>query len=110
MPTCPRCDQTVAADAVVCPHCRLELKAYGHPGMTLYRAEQDTYLCDTCRYHLDDTCNFPQRPTAKTCTLYEDVNAVTPPPAVYRIPWWRRHLGWIALGVVVAVSLAIALL
>ncbi|WP_104545802.1 zinc ribbon domain-containing protein [Chroococcidiopsis sp. TS-821] len=73
MPHCPRCHQSVDAQAVTCPYCRTPLKAYGHPGIPLHRATGDTYLCDSCTYHLDDTCNFPQRPYAKECTLYQDV-------------------------------------
>ncbi|MEO0456268.1 MAG: zinc ribbon domain-containing protein [Cyanobacteria bacterium P01_A01_bin.114] len=114
MPTCPQCQQAVAADAVTCPHCRLELKAHGHPGIPLHRAVGEAYLCDTCTYHLDDTCNFPQRPLAQACTLYQDANAVVSlpqrPSDVYRIPWWRRYAGWIVLGAVIGVSLLMALL
>ena len=36
------------------------------------RAEADTVLCPTCVYEQDDTCTFPQRPDASTCTLYRD--------------------------------------
>lgn len=71
--TCPRCQQIVEAQAITCPHCRLTLKAFGHPGIPLYRATGDEYLCDRCIYHADDTCNFPQRPYAKDCTLYQDI-------------------------------------
>jgi hypothetical protein len=62
----------------------LELKAHGHPGIHLYRAEGETYLCRTCAYEADDSCTYPQRPYAKECTLYWDVNRsvskTTPPP------------------------------
>ncbi|MBO3461909.1 zinc ribbon domain-containing protein [Aetokthonos hydrillicola Thurmond2011] len=71
--TCPRCHQLVNAQAVTCPYCRTELKAFGHPGIPLHRAKGDEYLCDSCTYHLDDTCNFPQRPYAKECTLYQNI-------------------------------------
>ena len=50
------------------------LKAYGHPGITLHRAVGDIPLCDSCTYHADDSCNFPQRPLAQECTLYDDMN------------------------------------
>lgn len=50
------------------------LKAYGHPGITLHRAVGDLPLCDSCTYHADDSCNFPQRPFAQECTLYDDMN------------------------------------
>ncbi|MEM8807970.1 MAG: zinc ribbon domain-containing protein [Cyanobacteria bacterium P01_G01_bin.38] len=113
MPICPQCKQSIMADAVTCPHCRLELKAHGHPGIPLHRATANTSLCDTCTYHHDDSCNFPQRPTAQTCTLYQDANAVVSlpqkPSDVYHIPWWRKYTGWIALGILIGVSLLITL-
>lgn len=71
--SCPRCHQIVESQAITCPHCRATLKAYGHPGIPLHRATKDEYLCDSCTYHADDTCNFPQRPYAKECTLYENL-------------------------------------
>ncbi len=71
--TCPQCHQPVNSQAVTCPHCRTQLKAYGHPGIPLHRASKEEYLCDSCTYHADDTCNFPQRPHAKVCTLYENI-------------------------------------
>jgi Double zinc ribbon len=71
--TCPRCRQLVNPQAVTCPYCRTELKAYGHPGIPLHRAKENEYLCDSCTYHADDTCNFPQRPYAKDCTLYQNI-------------------------------------
>ena len=73
MPNCPRCHQSVAAQAVTCPYCRTPLKAYGHPGIPLHRAVGKEYLCQSCTYHADDTCTFPQRPYAKECTLYLNV-------------------------------------
>lgn len=75
MPSCTRCNQTVDSQAVICPHCKNTLKAFGHPGIPLYQAEKDNYLCDRCTYHEDDSCNYPQRPHAKTCTLFRDVDA-----------------------------------
>ncbi|MBD2128692.1 zinc ribbon domain-containing protein [Microcoleus sp. ZQ-A2] len=74
MQNCPKCRQSVSSSAVTCPHCRTMLKAYGHPGITLHRAVGDTPLCDSCTYHADDTCNFPQRPLAQECTLYDNRN------------------------------------
>jgi hypothetical protein len=74
MQNCPKCHQSVSSSAVTCPHCRTMLKAYGHPGITLHRAVGDIPLCDSCTYHADDTCNFPQRPLAQECTLYDDMN------------------------------------
>ncbi|QLE55842.1 zinc ribbon domain-containing protein [Nostoc sp. TCL26-01] len=71
--SCPHCHQLVDSQALACPFCRTTLKAYGHPGITLHRVSGDGYLCDTCTYHTDDTCNFPQRPYAKDCTLYQNM-------------------------------------
>lgn len=71
--SCPRCHQLVDSQAISCPYCRTTLKAYGHPGIPLHRATGDGYLCDSCTYHDDNTCNFPQRPYAKDCTLYENL-------------------------------------
>ncbi|MDH6068170.1 zinc ribbon domain-containing protein [Chrysosporum ovalisporum APH033B] len=71
--SCPRCYQPVDGQAITCPYCRTTLKAYGHPGIPLHRATGKEYLCDSCTYHMDNTCNFPQRPYAKDCTLYENL-------------------------------------
>lgn len=113
MPACPRCEKSVSVAALKCPHCNLTLKAHGHPGMTLYRAKGEP-LCATCVYDADNSCTFPKRPEAMTCTLYQDVNAsqsslqpapYSPPPR----PWWKENLVWIALGVLIVASIAIAL-
>lgn len=71
---CPHCHQSISSKAVTCPYCGTTLKAYGHPGITLHRAKGNTALCETCTYHADDTCTFPQRPYAQECTLYDDMN------------------------------------
>jgi hypothetical protein len=71
--SCPHCHQLVDSQAVNCPHCRTTLKAFGHPGIPLHRATGKEYLCDSCTYHADDSCNFPQRPYAKECTLYQNI-------------------------------------
>lgn len=72
--TCPRCKQSVNSQAVTCPFCRTQLKAYGHPGIPLHQVTGvDEYLCDSCTYHADDTCNYPQRPYAKECILYQNL-------------------------------------
>lgn len=109
MPTCPRCQQSVTATAIECPTCQLTLKAHGHPGIDLHRAEGSESLCDTCTYHFDNTCNFPQRPLAQTCTLYQDQRVPLAPMPTYTIPWWRRYAGWLALAALVLLSLLIAL-
>jgi hypothetical protein len=72
--TCPRCHQPINPQSVTCPHCRVELKAYGHPGIPLHRATEGKYLCDTCTYNEDDSCTYPQRPHAKECILYQNIN------------------------------------
>lgn len=114
MPACPRCHQAVDSQAIVCPYCRTALKAHGHPGIPLYRAEGESYLCDTCTYHEDDTCNFPQRPYAKECTLYQ--NHLQPIATVpQRSARWQKNAlslkgneGWLVLVGLLAVSLLIA--
>lgn len=113
MPTCPRCHKSVPAAAIDCPHCKLTLKAHGHPGMTLYRAKDAEPLCATCTYDADDSCNFPQRPEAMTCTLYQEIGMEKPSQEVYRPParpWWQENTVWIALGVLIVASVLIALL
>ncbi|MDA0673453.1 MAG: hypothetical protein O3C67_07070 [Cyanobacteria bacterium] len=123
MPTCPRCDTAVDAVAVQCPHCGLVLKAHGHPGMPLHRTTGDQVLCTDCAYHADNSCTFPQRPHATSCTLYQSIN---PSSEVYPPRWsqagsrglsprWslrlalKRNGGWIALVALLMISLAIAL-
>ena len=119
MPECPRCNQTVESQAVTCPYCHLALKAYGHPGIPLYRAAGEAYLCDTCTYHDDDTCNFPQRPLAKECTLYQDrsksttslkTGSVSQSSRLGQVKTWlKRNAGWVALVGLVVVSLLLSL-
>ncbi|MBE9205020.1 zinc ribbon domain-containing protein [Nostoc sp. LEGE 06077] len=82
--SCPRCHQLVESQAITCPHCRTTLKAFGHPGIPLHRATGDEYLCNSCTYHADDTCNFPQRPYAKECTLYQNI-------AEYKLQQEQQH-------------------
>lgn len=116
MSTCPRCHQSVDAQAVTCPYCRTALKAYGHPGIPLYRASRGDYLCDSCTYHEDDSCNFPQRPYAKECTLYHDRSQPLTLPSSSKTggsytlsTWIRRHASWIVVLGLVLISLLIAL-
>lgn len=117
MPICPRCKQSVDVQAVVCPHCNNSLKAYGHPGITLYQSEDDTSLCDRCVYHLDDTCNFPKRPHAKSCTLFRDATIAldTEEKPVSQLGWrgiknWLyRYRGKIAIALLIIFSIAITL-
>jgi Double zinc ribbon len=102
MPTCPRCKQLVDAQAIACPTCRTTLKAYGHPGIPLYRATGEEYLCATCIYHADDTCNYPQRPHAQECTLYQNPQMqqqARPKPSQFSLALWvKRNAGWLILA------------
>ncbi|MEO1210622.1 MAG: zinc ribbon domain-containing protein [Cyanobacteria bacterium J06638_20] len=114
MSTCPRCQQVVDPQAIVCPFCKVELKAHGHPGIELHRATKDSYLCDNCTYHADDTCNFTKRPYAKDCTLYRHVDAPIASAPVYKPSfhlktWFRRNTTWLLLGLLIAISIFIAL-
>ncbi|NEQ30515.1 MAG: zinc ribbon domain-containing protein [Leptolyngbya sp. SIO4C5] len=114
MPACPRCQQPVQANDLQCPRCRLKLKAYGHPGIELYRAEEGTYLCSDCVYDADDTCNFPQRPFAQSCTLYQSkaapvADSVTQPAVFPNRAWLRRNLPWLTLVGLLLISLLIAI-
>ncbi|OKH24783.1 zinc ribbon domain-containing protein [Hydrococcus rivularis NIES-593] len=119
MTTCPRCHQSVDAKAVRCPHCFAVLKAYGHPGIPLYQATGKTFLCDSCRYHEDDTCTFPQRPYAKTCTMYRDKSE--PVEAELKFPlypsdmwgrfktWCRTNKGLLLLIGLIGISILVAI-
>ncbi|ELS01912.1 hypothetical protein Xen7305DRAFT_00016190 [Xenococcus sp. PCC 7305] len=72
MSKCPRCNQSVKLEALVCPYCKNPLKAFGHAGIPLYQATDESFLCDRCFYLEDDSCNYPQRPYAKSCTMFHD--------------------------------------
>ena len=118
MPNCPRCKQPVDARAVSCPHCNNPLKAFGHPGMPLYQSEGSNFLCDRCTYDRDDSCNFPQRPYAQSCTLFHD--AATPLVPEVNVPasqqgsarvknWLYRYRGLIAIALLILLSVFLAL-
>ena len=118
MPNCPRCHQSIDAQAVSCPYCRTHLKAYGHPGIPLHRASGEESLCQSCTYHADDTCTFTQRPHAKECTLYQDVSGSqlqvnqrrdTSSPAIAVSRWVRHHQAWLILLSLLIVSFLFAL-
>ena len=113
MPSCPKCKQPVDSQAVICPHCKNTLKAFGHPGIPLYQSRDNSFLCDRCSYHLDDTCNFSKRPYAKSCTLFHD--AATPlveassSARKFEIKnWLYRYRGIIAIAILI-LSIALAL-
>lgn len=120
MPLCPKCHQPINSQAVTCPHCQAELKAFGHPGMPLYQANKGDYLCNDCIYHADDSCDFPQRPYAQTCTLYHSpemavsdkiTQPLYPSAPLQKIKVWSsRHRGLLLLIALILISLAIALI
>ncbi|NJL85362.1 MAG: zinc ribbon domain-containing protein [Leptolyngbyaceae cyanobacterium SM1_1_3] len=114
MPVCPRCQQSIQATAIQCPRCQLTLKAHGHPGIELYRADEGAFLCPDCIYHADNSCNFPQRPLARSCTLYQPESAIAVEPthkntfSLNRI-WLRRNRVWLVLAGLLLISLLIAI-
>ena len=118
MPSCPKCNKPIDDRALNCPNCDNPLKAFGHPGIPLYQSTDGSSLCDRCTYHLDDTCNFPKRPHAKTCTLFHDAST----PLVESVPrpasqlgsrgfknWLYRYRGMIAIALLIIISIMIAL-
>ncbi|AFY82994.1 zinc ribbon domain-containing protein [Oscillatoria acuminata] len=119
MSDCPQCHQSVDDQAVKCPYCQAPLKGFGHPGIPLHQAKPEVYLCESCTYDEDDTCNYPQRPYAKTCTLYHDKSQPLVP--VIQTPyapsgsfsgmnrWVKRHPGTIAVVAIALISLFLAL-
>lgn len=109
MPNCPKCNNIVDPQAITCPHCGNQLKGFGHPGIPLYQAEAGTYLCARCYYHQDDSCNYPQRPTAVSCTMFHDADTPLVDDSANYIPsglgslrlWCDRNKGLlIVLGLV----------
>ncbi|MCC0178765.1 zinc ribbon domain-containing protein [Waterburya agarophytonicola K14] len=118
MLSCPKCKQPVDFQAIKCPNCNNSLKAFGHPGMPLYQSEDNSALCDRCTYDRDDSCNFPQRPQAKSCTLFHDADK----PLVVESTiskstqgwtgiknWLYRHRGLIAIAFLILISILFAL-
>jgi hypothetical protein len=116
---CPKCDRKIEPQAVKCPYCGNPLKGFGHPGIPLYQAEKGTYLCDRCLYDRDDSCNYPQRPYANSCTMFHDVNtplvAATPS---YKSPggivgfklWCSRNKGLLLIVGLVVLSIVLTIL
>lgn len=116
MSTCPRCHQIVDSQAVKCPKCHNPLKAFGHPGIPLYQAPQGEFLCDRCVYHDDDSCNYPQRPLAKNCTLFRDRDLAieetvtyTPDIATKFKYWCLRNRGLIAIAILFLISIVLVI-
>jgi Double zinc ribbon len=110
MPNCPRCSEPVDAQAIRCPNCKTTLKAYGHPGIPLSRATGAAFLCESCVYDADDTCNFPQRPQARECTLYRNIADPLESPIAYKPrPWYKRHPLWFIVGILLLISVVLAI-
>lgn len=118
MAHCPHCHQLIDTQAISCPYCRTPLKAYGHTGIPLHRATGNQYLCHSCTYDADDTCNFPQRPYAKECTLYQDIAqskiraeqiSKNSSPAIAIKNWLRRYQFWLLILGLLFVSFLVAL-
>ena len=118
MVKCPRCHQRVDSQAVTCPKCNNQLKAFGHPGIDLHQTTDESWLCDRCIYHEDDSCNFPQRPYAKSCTLFHDrsvplVEEITFPASREGIQgfknWCSRNRGLVAIAILILISILLAL-
>jgi len=116
--SCPRCHQIIDSQAINCPQCQLLLKAYGHPGIPLHRAQGNDNLCNSCTYHFDNTCNFPQRPYARDCTLYQNLEESklekqrqsdnhSLSARVNR--WMKRHQTWLLILGLLLVCLLITL-
>jgi len=119
MLTCPYCEQQISQETVTCPHCQKPLKAFGHPGIPLHHGSKTEYLCVRCLYHQDDTCNFPQRPYAKSCILYQDYSLDLNPHdqtkkqqiALSNLKYWfKRYQGLLLLSLLLLFSLIIALM
>ena len=119
MTTCPQCDRNIRPEAIECPYCKNPLKAFGHQGIPIYQATDGSFLCDRCFYHQDDSCNYPQRPYAKSCTLFHDKEKplVEEPKQVYSSPkdpiyaikfWINQHRGLSILLILVAISVLLA--
>lgn len=113
MSHCPYCHQSVDSQAIACPRCKSLLKAHGHPGIPLHHALGETSLCQTCLYHLDDTCNFPQRPDARECTLYRNQSEALKPIQTSTSKlggnWLQRNNAWLFLLGLAAIALLLAL-
>ncbi|MEY3329736.1 MAG: hypothetical protein RLZZ115_2619 [Cyanobacteriota bacterium] len=107
MSLCPRCHQLIDSQALSCPHCQAQLKAFGHPGIPLY-----------CLYHDDDTCNFPQRPLAQECTLYQNRSELLVSDPIksqqnlsvsFRI-WLQQNIIWIVVLGLLIISFILSIL
>jgi hypothetical protein len=77
-------------------------------------------LCECCLYHRDNSCTYPQRPHAKSCILFHDIERpLTVEKADYK-PQWQAfrgirmrcyyHRRWAIVAVLIGISIAITLL
>ncbi len=119
MAKCPKCNRNIQLEALECPYCKNQLKAFGHPGIPVYQASDDAWLCDRCYYHEDDSCNYPQRPYAKSCTMFHDKEKplveepVNPSPRGFSTTikfWIRRHQGLLIILILIAISILLAVI
>jgi hypothetical protein len=125
MPKCYRCGNPVKSTDVKCSRCQAQLKAFGHAGIDLHRANGEEALCLTCAYHADDSCDYPKRPQAMECTMYQNINhqaqairrpgARKPQPPIwgptkdypdapepFTTAWWQTHRALIgAIGLII---------
>jgi len=108
----------VGDQAISCPHCDMPLKAFGHPGIPLYQSNDGVSLCDRCIYDQDDTCNFPNRPHALSCTLFHDYDkSLVPEQFIPRSQkgwsgfkyWLFRYRGLLAIILLIVMSILLAL-
>ena len=117
MAKCPKCDRSIKPEALECPYCRNPLKAFGHPGIPVYQSLDDSWLCDRCYYHFDDSCNYPQRPYAKSCTMFHDKEKPLVEEPIHPSSrgslatikfWLRRHQRLSIILILIAISILLA--
>lgn len=114
---CPKCDRIIDPQAIKCPYCNNPLKGFGHPGIPLYQAGKETSLCDRCYYDRDDSCNYPQRPYAKSCIMFHDLDTpLVAETTQYKSPgkivgfklWCSRNKGLLLIVSLIALSVILA--
>ena len=119
MAKCSRCNRSIKPEALECPYCKNPLKAFGHPGIPVYQATKDSFLCDHCLYDQDDSCNYPQRPYAKSCTMFHDkekplveepINSSSRGSITTLKFWIRRHRGLLIILILIIISVLFAVI
>jgi hypothetical protein len=83
--------------------------------MTLFRATKNEPLCESCVYHADDSCNFPKRPYAMDCTLYQDSQPSQAVVKQYEIEfrlkgWVKRNMSLVLVMGLLLISLGLVLM